>query len=127
MTVLIVEDDAATGDIAARFLSSAGHETASAFTAHQAMQMLARHPSRYTHMLADVHLAHSLDGFALARTVRMNWPYVRVVLTSGDVTVRERAALYGMQYLPKPWSRQELVGALARAIAYSDSMALPVL
>ena len=44
-----------------------------------------------------------MDGIDLAREVKMRWPHLTVILTSGNPGERLRQVPAGVQYMSKPW------------------------
>ena len=56
-----------------------------------------------TMILADIRLRGVMDGIDLAREVKVRWPLLPVVLTSGHLIERIRELPPGVAYMPKPW------------------------
>jgi two-component system, response regulator PdtaR len=54
----------------------------------------------------------SMDGLKLARFVRDRWPPIKIVATSGHVTVDEDDLPDGSVFLPKPYRGAEVVATL---------------
>jgi len=56
-------------------------------------------------IFADVWLRGAMDGIDLAWEVRLRWPLLPVILTSGaSARVRPRIPAR-VRYMPKPWRR----------------------
>jgi len=54
-------------------------------------------------IFADVRLRGVMDGIDLAREVKMRWPLLPVILTSGHPRERIGELPPGVGYMPKPW------------------------
>jgi CheY-like chemotaxis protein len=66
-------------------------------------------------IFADVRLLGVMDGVDLAWELKLRWPLLPVVLTSGLPC--PRAAPPGVGYLPKPWQPLNLLIAAEEALA----------
>jgi CheY-like chemotaxis protein len=54
----------------------------------------------------------SMDGLKLARFVRDRWPPIKIVATSGLVTVEDDDLPAASVFLPKPYRGAEVVATL---------------
>jgi hypothetical protein len=70
-------------------------------------------------IFADVRLRGVMDGIDLAREVKMRWPLLPVILTSGHPRERVGELPPSVAYMPKPW--QPLNGADRRRAGASIS------
>ena len=68
-------------------------------------------------IFADIQLAGVMDGLDLAREVKMRWPFLTVVLTSGHPRERYRDLPAGVAYMPKPWQPLNILMLAERALA----------
>jgi CheY-like chemotaxis protein len=69
-------------------------------------------------IFADIRLRGVMDGIDLAHEVRVRWPLLPVVLTSGhplDDHLRQFPP--GVAYIPKPWQPLNLLVAAEEALA----------
>jgi DNA-binding NtrC family response regulator len=82
MTVLVVEDQTLVRMFAADFLDEAGFKVFEAVSADEALALLQARPDIQA-VVTDVEMPGSMNGFELAKTVREQWPGVRVIVTSG--------------------------------------------
>jgi DNA-binding response OmpR family regulator len=67
-------------------------------------------------VLCDVHLRHE-DGLALAESLRVEYPDLRIVIMTGVTTMSDvgpRVAAIGATLLHKPFEPAELVAAIER-------------
>jgi CheY-like chemotaxis protein len=81
-TILIVEDEVLIRFDVADYLRGCGYRVIEAGNASEAMAIL-QSGHRIDLVFTDVQLPGSMDGFALARWVRMHQPEIKVILTSG--------------------------------------------
>jgi hypothetical protein len=59
----------------------------------------------------------SMDGLKLAAYVRDRWPPIKLIITSGHVTVNEGMIPPGGHFFPKPYEHGHIAGAIAELIA----------
>ena len=67
-------------------------------------------------IFADVRLRGSWEGIDLARKVKMRWPPLPVILTSGHPRERVGELPPGVTYMPKPWQPLEVLIAAEQAL-----------
>jgi CheY-like chemotaxis protein len=66
-------------------------------------------------IFADIQLSGVMDGIDLAREVKIRWPHLVVILTSGNANERLNQLPPGAEYMPKPWQALEVLRAAERA------------
>jgi signal transduction histidine kinase/ActR/RegA family two-component response regulator len=116
-TVLAVEDNVALRRVVTRQLRDLGYRVLEADSAAAALTLLGR--EKVDLLFTDVIMAGEIDGYALAHQVKVRWPQVKVVLTSGfpqtklngDGDWRDE-----FQLLSKPYRREDLAQALRDAL-----------
>ncbi len=115
--VLVVEDEEMLRILSREILEAAGYEVRVAGAADEALALAAeRSPGL---LITDVVLP-GLDGPDLAERLRASHPELRVLFVSGhaQTEVAGRVALApGTLFLQKPYSREALLQAVARAFA----------
>ncbi|MFY0477263.1 PAS domain-containing sensor histidine kinase [Achromobacter marplatensis] len=111
--IMLVDDDTQVGAVLRALLEDMGHEVSLCTGASAALQRLQDAQGAVDLVIADVELA-GLDGMELAKKVRMKWPHIRVVLTTGAAgrAVGSDARLFPL--LPKPWSMELLLDMLGQ-------------
>jgi two-component system cell cycle sensor histidine kinase/response regulator CckA len=112
--VLVVEDDPAIGEIAARMLSRAGFEAVKAAHFTEALAMVADAEAPLAAAVIDVVLGTD-RGTDLLETLRRHHPTARIVVTSAftqEASVMQAIQAYGAQFLPKPYKRAALLEAV---------------
>ncbi len=116
--VLVVDDEAAIRGLVTRWLEAAGYRTRSAVNADQAVRELGATPP--TVVVSDIEMPGH-DGFWLADQIRSRFPDTAIVMMTGclDTGVAARSMRTGaMDYLRKPFTRDQLTSSLNRAIQW---------
>ena len=123
---LVVEDDAELRTLAAALLEETDLEVAEAASGEEALHYLHHHAEEVAFLFTDVRLPCLMNGVDLARTVRLKWPWIRTVVTSGaPLEDDEDRALRDVRFMPKPWRALEvLVEAEKATKAHSKSETL---
>jgi len=114
-TVLIVEDDADQRWLIAMLLQENGFETVECESAEAALATMLLRGREVCMVFADLRLSAAMDGVDLARELKMRWPHLSVVLTSGNPGVRLVHLPPGVEFLPKPWQPHDLLTVAGRA------------
>ncbi len=114
--VLLVEDDPAVAKVARRILVSAGYPVREAASGPAALAAWAAEPAEV--LVTDVRMP-GMSGVALAEQLRARAPGLPTLFVTGhsteDIELSDRAA--PSLFLMKPFTRDELLGALARLLA----------
>jgi DNA-binding response OmpR family regulator len=117
-TILVVEDEPSISDLWTRTLRDAGYFVLTAADAVEAVRLLADH--KPTVAICDVHLPGA-GGLRLPELIRHYCRKTVIVLVAADGVVppteAQRPAI--MAYLLKPVGRDELLTAVAAAVAWS--------
>jgi CheY-like chemotaxis protein len=66
-------------------------------------------------IFADIRLSGVMDGIDLAHEVKMRWPHLVVILTSGNAGAYPKQLPPGVEYMPKPWQPLNVQVAAERA------------
>jgi DNA-binding NtrC family response regulator len=112
---LIVEDDADQRSLTAMLLQEHGFETIECESAEAALATMLLRGREVCLVFADLRLSGVMDGVDLAHELRMRWPHLIVVLTSGNAGTRLADLPAGVEYMPKPWQLLNLLVAADRA------------
>jgi two-component system, cell cycle sensor histidine kinase and response regulator CckA len=118
-SILIVDDVGVVRESAFRILSEAGYRVYDASSAEEALEVLelARQPIDLA--LVDVVLPE-LGGMQLVRILATRWPQMRVLYMSAyqaDVLAREGLEHPAVRFLPKPFTRDELLNGVRAALS----------
>lgn len=110
---LIVEDDETQRDMVAMLLEESEMGVIECGSAEAALQVLDRVGGSVAMMFTDVRLTGRTDGLDLARFARLNYPNIRVIVTSGGAlpTVLPE----GTTFMRKPWLPLDLLREAERA------------
>ncbi len=117
-TVLVVDDARVVRRLAYRLLSEAGYRVFEAGSAVEALEVLDLARGRVDAALLDVILPE-VNGVDLARMIQEKSPTIGVVFMSAhpaEVMVREGLSDLHVHFLAKPFTRQDLLHAVASAI-----------
>ena len=100
---LIVEDDPIVRELAATLLEESDLHVVECEDAEQALAMLCKHGDDIALIFADVRLPGLLDGVDLALRVKVLWPRIAMLVTTGYPGDRVDALPDNVVYMPKPW------------------------
>jgi CheY-like chemotaxis protein len=100
---LIVEDDPVLRELAAALLEETDLRVIECEDAEAAFATLCTEGSDVALIFADIRLPGLLDGVDLAQRVKVLWPHVTVVVTSGYAGARLNALPKDVIYMQKPW------------------------
>ena len=117
--VLVVEDDAELRSLMTALLEEEQLDTIECESAEAALAVMLIGGHDIAMIFADVRLPGAMDGIDLAWEVRLRWPLLPVVLTSGHPRERIRELPPGVAYLPKPWQPLSVLVMAEQALAYA--------
>jgi len=109
--VLIVEDELLLRISAAEMVADAGFEVVEAGNADEAIAILEARPDIHI-VFTDIQMPGSMDGLKLAHFVRDGWPPVKLVATSGLVTISEGDLPEGGLFIGKPYTAARIAEIL---------------
>ena len=114
--ILIVDDDLLIRMNALEMIEDAGFEVVEAASADEAIAILERRLD-ITVVFTDIQMPGTMDGLKLAAAVRDRWPPIKIVATSGHVTLGPDDLPEGGRFLQKPYSPTEITKTLRELIA----------
>ena len=114
--ILVVEDEFLLRMDAAEMVAAAGFAVVEAANADEAIEILETR-SDIAVVFTDIQMPGTMDGLRLARAVRGRWPPIKIVATSGHLTVAETDLPEGGRFLPKPYSALDVTCVLREVIA----------
>jgi two-component system, response regulator PdtaR len=106
-TILFSEDDVILRAVVARQLRDERYSVIETSNAEEVILVL-RAGIPVDLLFTDVRMPGTLDGFALAHLVRAEFPGVKVVIASGNVTATEVGATID-RFFPKPYHVTDLL------------------
>lgn len=109
--VLVVEDEPLIRWAIVEFLEDEGHRVTEAGNAAEAIAALEAECGIQL-MFTDVDMPGSMDGLALARAVRVRWPPLRIIVTSGKRMVEITDLPDGSTFFSKPYSHRRILDSM---------------
>jgi DNA-binding response OmpR family regulator len=106
--ILVVEDEDLLRHYAADVLQEAGFEALEAADADAALALIRSRPDVRV-LFTDIELPGELDGMELARKVQQESPHVFVLVTSGKHQPSRTEMADDGRFLPKPYTRDEVI------------------
>ena len=113
-SVILIVEDVLIRLTAADMIRDAGFDVVEAADADQAISILEKRNDIAT-VFTDIQMPGSMDGLKLARAVRGRWPPIKIVATSGNVSIGSDDLPDGGRFLPKPYTQAQIVAAVAEA------------
>ena len=123
--VLIVEDNLEVGRFANQILQDLGYQTTWATNAEQALALAGADALAFDGIFSDV-VMPGMTGVAMAKLLRERRPDLPVVLTSGYSEELADSGYEGFEFLPKPYSADQVARALAKAMLKEPTQPNPV-
>ncbi len=122
-TVLVVEDEVLIRLVIADYLRECGYRVHEAANAAEAVVVLESPTVTIDIVFSDVRMPGEMDGFGLARWVRVHQPDVRVILTSSVERSADIAATLceAGPLLEKPYEPTGVVERIRQLIAKSNT------
>jgi CheY-like chemotaxis protein len=111
--ILLVEDNAEVKAVAGMLLQQLGYRVDAVDNAAAALDLLAEGKS-VDLVFSDVVMPGEMDGLALARRIRTDYPHIPVLLTTGYAKAASQAK--GFPILRKPYRLTNLSRAIRDAI-----------
>ena len=115
--VLIVEDDAELRSLTAALLKDEEIDTIECESAEAALAVMLIGGREVAMIFADIRLPGVMDGVDLSWEVKLRWPLLPIILTSGHPLERIRELPPGVAYMPKPWQPLNVLIAAEQASA----------
>jgi CheY-like chemotaxis protein len=114
--VLVVEDEALIRMVAVDALSDAGYEVLEAEHAAAALIHLAGRADDVVIVCTDVHMPGGMDGIRLAHHVVAHWPWIGLVVMSGQARPASGELPNKARFLAKPYETDTLVAHVAEMV-----------
>lgn len=111
--ILVAEDEVLIRLEIAEQLRGAGYTVIEAANAHEALELL-HHSAEVKLLVSDIQMPGSIDGVALARAVRAEFPAIKIILASGRFAAASGAEHDG--FFRKPFDVAELIKHIRKLI-----------
>jgi two-component system cell cycle sensor histidine kinase/response regulator CckA len=125
-TVLLVEDEPALRQLAARVLTSRGYRVLHAGQPHDALALMDQHAGHIQLLLTDI-VMPEMGGRALARRVQAEHPETRVLYMSGysaGAIVHHGVLEAGTSFLQKPFTPSALAQKVREVLDAAEAASL---
>ncbi len=110
ISVLVVEDEEVIRMIAAVALADAGFEVTEAMHGEDALQTLRAQAQSIHAVFTDVNMpASKVNGVSLVHEASVCWPWINLIVTSGEAVPAARALPTRCRFLAKPYQLTQLV------------------
>jgi len=119
-TGLVVEDDADLRALMVALLEDAGMETMECDSAEAALALMLIHGRKVAVVLTDVQLPGLMDGVDFTREIKLRWPSLPVVLTSGRGLHQLAELPSNCVFLRKPWRGEDIIRLAEQALASAE-------
>lgn len=113
--VLVVEDEPLLRMLAVDIVEDAGFVAIEAADADAAVRILEAR-SDVGLVFTDVDMPGSMKGDRLAACVRLRWPPIRLIVTSGHCLGTDLTLPSDCVFLPKPYAASNLIGVMERML-----------
>ena len=107
--VLIVEDEPLIRLVASETLADAGFEVIEAEHAEAALTALHRAASTISVLFTDIRMPGSMDGVQLAHRVHHTWPFIGLLVTSGNARPLLTPLPHPARFMAKPYDCNDIV------------------
>jgi two-component system cell cycle sensor histidine kinase/response regulator CckA len=117
-TILVVDDAGVVRRLSFRILSEAGYRVFEAASAVEALEVMAMLHGHLDLVIVDV-VMPEVNGVDLVRMIRERWAEPHILFMSAypaEVLAREGLKDLQVQFLAKPFTRDELLRSVQRAI-----------
>jgi DNA-binding response OmpR family regulator len=113
--ILVVDDEVAVNNNIRKILLKKGYQVDQAITKEEALESIASHP--YNLILLDLKIP-GVKGLELLQTIRDKNPQAKVIMITGYASIEtavEAARMGAVDYLPKPFTPDEIREATDKA------------
>lgn len=110
--VVVAEDDELIRFVISQALSDADFIVVEAQHADEAIAVLHDRAKEIHALFTDIHMPGSMDGLALAHLSRSTWPWIVLLITSGEAQPQTNELPAASRFLPKPYQPHHAVNHL---------------
>jgi DNA-binding response OmpR family regulator len=117
LVVVVAEDEPLLRMLAVATLAEEGFAAIEASNAADALAACRAQPEAVDVLFTDIRMPGSMDGLELAHKVRERWPWILLLLASGNIFVNRDDLPEGARFLPKPYDMRRVVGIVRELVA----------
>jgi CheY-like chemotaxis protein len=112
IVVLVAEDEPMLRMLAVDALTEEGLVGLEAGHAVAALDICKARANEVDVLFTDVRMPGPMDGLELAHRVRVRWPWITVVIASGNLFRDSDELPAGTHFLPKPYDMRRVIGLI---------------
>jgi two-component system, response regulator PdtaR len=112
VVVVVTEDEALMRMVAVEVLNAQGFVTIEASHAAAALKICESRADEVDVLFTDIRMPGRMNGLELAHRVRGQWPWISVVIASGNFLGNADELPAGARFLSKPYDMQDVVDAI---------------
>jgi two-component system, response regulator PdtaR len=112
--IVVAEDDELLRAVVVEILTDDGFEVFEAAHAEEALRILCSNTKGVEALFTDINMPGPMNGLELASRARQRWPWLRVMIGSGD---RPASLPSGGRFLLKPYKLNDLRDRMRELIA----------
>jgi CheY-like chemotaxis protein len=116
--VLVVEDEVLLRMMLADVLRRAGFRVVEACNAHEALDLLGHGAANVKAVISDIRMPGSIDGVGLARTIRSNYPTIKVLLAAGHMGALDATEHDG--FFQKTYDTAKIIRHVRQLLGHPD-------
>jgi CheY-like chemotaxis protein len=116
--VLVVEDEMMLRMRAVDIVEDAGFRSVEAVNADEAIAILESR-SDISLLFTDIQMPGSMDGLKLAHAVHNRWPFIKIILVSGQVHPTEAERPADSRFFGKPLGVDQVIAELRTMVGAS--------
>ena len=114
--VLIVEDDRVIRVLTAELLLENGVGILEAADGEEALHLLERRAVEIGAIITDITMPGTCSGIDLAQAAMARWPWISILVNSGNYSQRPPGLSQQAQFLSKPWEPEAVLDFTRRAV-----------
>ncbi len=107
--VIVAEDEELIRMMATDMLTDAGFAVIEAGHAEEALAILEAQAADIHVLFTDIHMPGAMDGLKLAHHASSHWPWIGLLIASGDVTPKTADMPAGSKFLAKPYNPDHVI------------------
>ena len=117
--ILVAEDDVLVRLVVADLLTEAGFSVLEAEHADAALLILNVQAPEVHVLFTDIHMPGLMNGLALAHHAHQHFPWIALLVASGDARTGEKDLPKGCRFLAKPYDRGHAIASICEHLRQS--------
>lgn len=109
LSVVVAEDEPLTRFMAVDLLTEAGFAVIETGHAAEALAVLEAQAAQIHVLFTDIHMPGAMNGLQLARYASTHWPWIALLIASGDLEPSEADLPPGSRFLRKPYEPDHVI------------------